>query len=424
MKNIQNRLLLLFVIVFLLSVPIYWSLNSGGFSTNSVIEGRILNTFPKLGYVEFKRTIWLTLRGRFEEAQDVFLTGLFDQSIQPQFLNASLDQFPFRIALIRLAKGSDRLLINTTYAILPDKAVPLDSKSKIYITKDGRTVIKDLLFFNESTKERLDHRIDNYEEIASKYPDKIFYVFYIEKLAYSKFDPRLPVYQDLDGGQSFDYFENHLPKNITLGMLGLSSIEDFNNYFYHTDHHWNIRGAWKAYQNIYEMVSKNYPGISPVNDSIQYIKYPNLTCLGTYARDTLYPFKPEPFEIATVSLPDFYILKRDYKITYNQNDNYNRGIFSTDPYVSHYEKYFGANDGFLTYRFNNNATKNLLLIGTSYKIPIQPWIASHYQTSYFVNPVKIEDFSMEKFLKEHKVDDIIILTTMDELLNLEDAINP
>lgn len=424
MKTLQNRLQLFLVILFLLSVPLYWSLNDGNFSTNSVIEGRILNTFPKLGYKEFKRTIWLTFRGRFEEAQDIFLTGILDQSIQPQFLSASLDQFPLRISLIRLAKASDRLMINATYSMLPDKAVPLDSKSEIYITKDGKTVIKGLLFFNELTKKKLDLRIKNYADLSAKYPDKNFYVFYFEKIAFSKFDPRLSVFPGLDGGQSFDYFESHLPKNISLGLMDLSSIEDFNEYYYHTDHHWNIRGAWKAYQEIYKMVSKNYPGISPVNDSIHYIEYPNLTSLGTYARDTLYPFKPEPFEIATVNLADFSILQRDYKITYNQNDEYNQGIYSVDPYVSHYEKYFGTNNSFLTYYFSNNATKNLLLIGTSYKIPLQPWIASHYKISYFVNPVKYGSFSMEKFLKDHKVDDIIILTDMDELLNSEDAINP
>jgi hypothetical protein len=138
----------------------------------------------------------------------------------------------------------------------------------------------------------------------------------------------------------------------------------------------------------------------------------------------MYPFKPEKFEIARVDLPNYYILERDYKILYNESAEYNAGIFDNDPYVSHYAEYFGTNKDFVTYHFDNGATKNLLLIGTSYKIPLQPWIASHYHESYFVNPLQYKNFSLARFMRDHKVDDIIILTDMDEILDPAAAIKP
>jgi hypothetical protein len=424
MKTTLQRLQIIIFIGFLLSVPLYWLSQDGNFNTTSVIEGRILSSFPKMGYSEVKRTIWLAVRGRFADAKDVFISRLEDQTIQDQFASAASDQFPLRISLIRMVKAADRAMIASTYSLLPDKALPADSKTQIYVTRDRSTVIKGLLFFNDETKRELDARIKVLSDLAAEFPDKHIYVFYFEKLAYSKFDPRLPNFVGLDGGQSFEYFAANLPQDITLGKMELTSVNDYNDYFYHTDHHWNIRGAWKAYQEMYTMVCVNYPGISPANDTIQYITYPDLEFLGTYARDTMYPFKPEKFEIARVDLPYYYILERDYKILYNKSTEYNAGIFDKDPYVSHYAEYFGTNKKFLTYHFDNGATKNLLLIGTSYKIPLQPWIASHYFESYFVNPLEYPNFSLARFMRDHNVDDIIILTDMDELLDPAAAIEP
>ena len=424
MKTFLSRIQILLVICFLLSIPAYWLTGVGEVKTTSIIEGRILTVFPKFGINEIKRSVWLIFRGRFQDSWGVFIDPLTSQTIQSQFSSSVSDQFPLRLPLIRLAKAADRAMIGTTYAFLPDQMVPADTKSQIYISKDGTTVIKGLLFFNDDTRDKLDERIANYSALADEFPEKHFYVFYFEKPAYSNLDPRLGTFQNLDGGRSFAYFKANLPANITLGEMDLSSIDEYNTNFFHTDHHWNIRGAWAAYQDMYIMVSANYPGISPVNDSIQYSTYPDLTFLGTYARDTLYPFKPEPFEIARVELPEFYILERDFKITYNRSEQYNTGVFKHDPYVSHYAEYFGTNNALLTYHFENGSTRNLLLIGTSYKIPLQPWISSHYHESYFIIPFENPDFSLKRFLKEHQVDDIIILTNMDELLDPVNEINP
>lgn len=424
MKTLFARIQIYLVIFFLLLVPSFWLSRGGEFETTSIIEGRILNVFPNFGINEIGRSLWLVVRGRFQDAGGVFIGPLASQTIQTQFSNAASDQFPLRLPLIRFAKAADRVMIDTTYTFMPDQMVPADTKTQIYISKDGTTVIKGLLFFNDETRDKLDERIANYSALADEFPEKHFFIFYFEKPAYSSLDPRLGTFQNLDGGRSFEYFKANLPSNITLGEMDLSSIDEYNTNFYHTDHHWNIRGAWAAYQDMYTMVSTHYPEISPVNNSIQYITYPDLTFLGTYARDTLYPFKPEPFEIARVELPEYSIIERDFKISYNQSEQYNNGIFEHDPYVSHYAKYFGTNNALLTYHFENGATRNLLLIGTSYKIPIQPWIASHYNESYFIIPFENPDFSLKRFLRQNQVDDIIILTDMDELLDPVNAINP
>ena len=392
--------------------------------STSIIEGRELTKFPQLGIVEITRTIWLVGKGRFDDAKDVFSNKIVDRSIQNQLTTAVSDHFPMRIGFIRLARGFDLAMVRAAYALLPDSAIPMGTRSEIYITKDQATVIKGLLENNEENQAQLDERIQDLSTLAGNYPDKHVYVFYFERLAYSDLDPRLPYFPNLDGGRLFEHLKQELPETITLGTLEISSVDEFNEYYYHTDHHWNIRGAWNAYQEMYKMVCQDFPDISPMNDSITFKTYPDLLFLGTYARDTLFPFKPETFEIGEVSLPNYSVYTRDYVIKYNLSDEYNSGIYSKDPYVSRYAEYFGANSPFLMYSFDNHASKNLLLIGTSYKIPIQPWIASHYQLSYFVNLANYPDFSLSGFLEDHQVDDIIILADMNELLDPTLSIKP
>jgi hypothetical protein len=175
---------------------------------------------------------------------------------------------------------------------------------------------------------------------------------------------------------------------------------------------------------MYGMVEPHYSDISPILAPPDIKAYPALSFLGTYARDTLYPFQPEEFEIGTVQTDAFKIIKDGQVINYNDSAEYNKGIFEANPYVSHYAKYFGEEAGLLEYQFNNTATRNLLLFGTSYKIPLQPWIGSHYHKAYFVDLKFYRTFSLEKFIQEHQVDDIIILSDMTELTDSKLLIHP
>jgi hypothetical protein len=424
MKPFIYRIQFFLVIIALLAVPVFWSAMSRWFEPISIIEGRDLETFPDTGWLEVKRTLWLVTRGRITEARELLIDRVMDRSLQDQFTLATSDHFPLRLNLIRAAKGFDLGMIYSTYAFLPDRAVPTNTRNEIFITWDQSTVIKGLPLYDEQDEQALDARIAEISTIANQYPDINVYVFYFELLANSEQNPMLPAIPGLDGGRSYAYLKDHLPANVTLDAMLLPDVAEFNQDFYHTDHHWNIRGAWKAYQQMYTMVSANYPGISPINDSIQYKTFPDLLFLGTYARDSLYPFSPELFEIGEVELPQYVVMTRDYPIDYNKSEQYLAGVFSKNPYVSRYAEFFGENYPYMEYVFDNGASRNLLVIGTSYKIPIQPWIASHYYESYFVNVSIDPEFSLSEFMQTHHVDDLIILTDMDELLSQKDSIRP
>ncbi len=424
MKYHLQRVFILIFILGLMVVPGYWISRKGNFPKNSLIENRELQTFPEFSIEKIKITAWLLKEGLFENARVYFLDPFSRRTFQNDFIQASTDHFPLRIPLTRLAKLMDRVMIQLTYAFLPDKALPTDAFSGIYITRDEQTTFKGIPLFNAETTTLLNQRMKNLEDIANNHPDINVYLFYFDNLAYSIFDPRLPHISGLDGGRALNYVEENLPNGIHYGKVIFKDLDDQNQFYYLTDHHLNIHGEWKVYQELYDLLSTDYPGIIPKHETIKYLTFPGLEILGTYARDSLYPFEPETFEMGLVELPPHKIIHSGENPTYTNSSAYLQGEFDKDPYAPHYQEFFGENVGYVIYNFENNATKNLLLFGSSNKIPVQPWIASHYKESYFVN-LRIEDtFSLDTFLEEYHVDDLVILTDMNELLDPRLIIQP
>ena len=154
-------------------------------------------------------------------------------------------------------------MIRLAYIFQDDPAIPADAASGLIVFRDGSMIDAKPATFNIDTISNLETRIQNYRELMTEYPELNFYVYYIERLQSSTAHPLNPYFPEADRGQTFQYFEEHIPEGLEVGKLSLKTLDDRLKFFYRTDHHWNIRGAWKAYEDVYEMIAPNYPGISP-----------------------------------------------------------------------------------------------------------------------------------------------------------------
>ena len=199
-----------------------------------------------------------------------------------------------------------------------------------------------------------------------------------------------------------------MPTGLSLGQFAFSSFDDIK-WFYKTDHHWTMRGACRGYQQIYALLAQNYPGITPVVDCDHYMTVPGVQFLGSSARDALYPMQPEPIEVSTAPLPDHTILVDGKPSKYTQLASYLKGDFSTYPYTDHYRLIFGAFNKLVEYEFPASPQRNLLIIGSSYRTPVLPLVASHYRHTWVVDLRFVKDFRLGEFLNEHPVDDLLLL---------------
>jgi hypothetical protein len=323
------------------------------------------------------------------------------------------DRFPLRLAAIKTSKAVDRPMIELAYLFLKDPAIPADTGSDIYVTRNHSRLIAKPETFTNYNKKKINTRLQNYETLIQLFPEQNFYILYLESLADSKSNPLNSYFLNADNGRSIQYFSKRLPKGLVLVKMLLKSFEEYENYYYKTDHHWNIRGVCRGYDLIYPILARNYPKIPPKRNCSEFIALPGIKFLGSYARKTLYSIEPEVLEVSATKLPSYEILLDGKVINHTKLDQYLVGDFNQYPYADHLENIFGSIEQSIEYYFKDNPPRNLLLIGSSSRKPIEPFIASHYRHTYIIDLRYVEAFSLGKFMTENQVDDILVIGERD-----------
>jgi hypothetical protein len=203
-------------------------------------------------------------------------------------------------------------------------------------------------------------------------------------------------------------------------------MEDHLTYYYRTDHHWTARGILLAYEEIHDLLSINYPEISPLLQSEDIHLFDEIEYLGLLARRTLFPIQADEFSVEVVEFPPYEMYIRGNLITEDFRSRYFSGNYSMIPYTNHYNEFYGNVTSLIEYKFDNNTDRNLLIIGSSFRNALDPLLASHYKHTYCIDLRYNTSFSLSEFLAEHDVDDILIIG--DNAVAFEDVeywkINP
>lgn len=413
-KYILNLSLIVLVLIILVSPLLYWYSIDAKWETFSNIEERYLAVFPDALFRNQRTAVKRVFQGMFSEAIDLFFNDdAFnkDRSFQNQVESAIADQFPERIRMTEFSRTLERALISTSYALLPDPAFPTSLDTSSFITKERTRLFEPPIIYNASIKREINRRIENYSELINGNPNINFYALNIETIEYSKFNPLAKFYGNSDSGQSVNYFMENKPKNLQFRNFGISSYQDYDANFFRTDHHWNIRGALKAYKLIYEMLSKNYEEINPILDVSKIRLIDDLDFLGTYARRSLFPIKPEAFEYVEVKLPEYKTYVNGELRTYGGRERYLSGDFLRDNVYNHYQGFYGTFKKLIEYDFQNSSNRNLLIIGSSHARMIQLLIASHYHKTYVIDlrVGEVKAISLKLMISEYQIDDVLVL---------------
>jgi len=393
--------------MLILTVPTFWLVRGKPAPQVSIVEGRVLG-LPEKTYPTLKIAIDYIRQGKPEMAialvWDLFTGG----SLQKKFDGAATDQFPLRMPIIRFSKFVDRQMIKFVYSFTDDDIIPADMMSDIYIIRKEDALIYAPSIFGESNYGIIDERIINYQDMTSKYPEINFYLYFLEILEFSQANPLNQYFPEADKGQSFEYFQANLPSQISLRTLSLENLVDHLHYFYRTDHHWNTQGILAGYDDIYQMLSENYPNIPEKLSPTAMITFPGIEFIGTLGRQTLYPIPGDTFTGFEAEFPSCTIFDDGVEGDYDFRDEYLAGDYSNTPYTSHYEYYFGNQTGLLEYDCDTETDRNILIIGNSFTRPLVALIATQYKYTYFVDLRQVDDFSLSEFFIDHNVEDVLI----------------
>jgi len=410
-----------------LSPIFYWINLNGNWNKRSIVEERNLVAFPKISFRMLKTSIKRIFQGLYEDAGKIFFYQFINKNFQSQSEKAAADQILCRISLVEMARFFERIIIKSIYLLLPDGAYPASMKSGYYITRDEENLLRPLNVFSNEDKQNIDFRITNYKDLLAKNPKINFFVYNIEIIEYSKLYPISKYFPNADNGQSLQYFIENKPEGLIFKNFRIDSLKDFKDMFFKTDHHWNIHGALKAYDEIYQMLIEKYSEISPKVEVNEIKKVDNLYFLGSYARITLYPIEPDILEYADYEIEDYATYIDNKRTIYGNMSKYLNGTYSRNEYFNHYQGFYGEPVPLIHYHFSNESNRNLLMITSSYARMIQMMIASHFKDTYVIDLrfKEVRNKSLEEMILDYGISDVIIFGQPSvTYYSKEDSIKP
>lgn len=249
----------------------------------------------------------------------------------------------------------------------------------------------------------LDKKIENYNSFASKNKDVNVYLYYIEKDTDINFKTGKKV-------DIFEYIQKRL-NNIKASKFEIDNFEDFKEYFYKTDHHWNYKGSYKAYNEVLDLMNISNP-----------VKFVDEICLnksfsGSKASASVFnKIMKDDFCAYKFNFSNLDITVNGEKKDYGaQTEFFNN---TTDLKIT-YGNFYGWDDGEVIFKNNNSDSKNnLLVIGESYDNAILKLLAEKYNTTISIDLRNYKyymqkDFDFQYYKEKYNINKVLFIGNVD-----------
>lgn len=326
------------------------------------------------------------------------ISEFIDNNYQNNLEQALSDQFikgeSFKIYLI----GYQNTLYNGIYSNLfhNNRENSYYSVSKGYMGYDNA----DYLLYGVYSSDIVEKEIDDFQKVSEPYNkiknvDKYLYFINTEQTIDFR-NVNNDIYDDI----------SKLYNTFKPDYLEINNFDDYKNYFYKTDHHWNYKGSYQGYKDIINlMLGDKETLIEPLEEKIFDFNF-----YGTKAnRSKFYSYK-EKFAVYTFDIPVYKTFIDGEEKEYGLSSSYLNGEYNTDRTISHYAAYYGGDYAEIVYDFNQPNKENLLIISGSFSNAINNLVASHFNKTYVIDLRHYKNFNVDEYIKENNIDKFIFIT--------------
>ena len=269
----------------------------------------------------------------------------------------------------------------------------------------------------EDRQTEIDAKAENLNAAFARHPELRFYVYYIEKDTDIEFDTGLKT-----GFSDCVMDALHLPDS-QKGIFRVNSFDEFSQWFFRTDHHWNYAGSYRAYTELMALFGKSDLLVPSGPEFIA-----GGMC-GTKARvvgaDALFT---EELYAYRYDFPEMRItINGEAAADYGrQSDTFTEADYGTMGYSS----FYGDDYGEIIFQTDKTGAGNLLVIGESFDNALLKLLASSFENTYSIDLRNYERengkvFSFSDYCAAHGITDVLLIGNMDyfvlEDFRLEDA---
>lgn len=345
---------------------------------------------------------------------------------------AMSDQFPFREQVVKKYLTIFNAAENMTYGVArlfmhqQDNQYILHSIGNYELIEDtGYITVRPSI--DPMDPGTVQQRISQLERLHANYPDLLMYTYFVSQA----FD--MPWFNDCIGATAADHYqeiEDAVPDYIRCGHLVYRDLDDYMNIHYKTDHHWNDRGADRGYQDIYSMMSRDISlsDLRRPTAENQVSKTYDFKYLGSYGRSLgeLYDGGYDEFSFFDYALPqreaaviDPDTLEELAVSKIGLYDEYRHGEINKSIGTDHFIAMYGTakdsagksySDGVYPFviRSSEGNGLNLLITGDSYDRAIRDALASHFDTTVYLDYRTLSKVPIDDIIERYHIDVMLI----------------
>ena len=348
-------------------------------------------------------------------------------------LDAALsDQFPFRETVVKRYLSLFNASENCSYSAIKLFSKKQDNQYVLhpignYGLIEDTGYITDYPSTNPFDADAVQNRVEQLAYIHKEYPDIKLYTYYVSQ-AYD-----MPWFNNYLGTPAADHYQEiagAVPDYVRTGHLVYRDLEDYMNVHYKTDHHWNHRGAQRGYEDIYAMMSNDFElgeMRKPINEC-RITETFDFAFTGSYGMSLgeLYEDGYDEFSFYEYDFPDREgaVIDPDTldeikvaKICLY--DEYQTGGINTAKGINHYIILYGyarepGGNGYCDEEYpfiiknSGGNGMNLLITGDSHSRAIRDLLASHFDTTVYLDYRTLSKVPIDYIIEQYDIDVLLI----------------
>ncbi len=385
----------------------------------SVIENRALTKFPKFSLADF-------FSGKYQKDLE---SSLSDQMVGGQTIKEKItsgkaekvtDLQTKILANLNISESNvqnkDEQEQNKQEQNVQEQEKPKEVRNIKYIPISGGTVYhygdSPYMVFKcrslKNNKDKIKKMATSYQKHFEGIDSYFYFVNTSKSIDFNKVD---------DTENEFLTYIKQVFTDFKCDGLKISSYDQYKEYFYQTDHHWNYKGSYQGYKDVINLLLPGEDVLEPIETKTFPVYY-----YGSNARTTAVYTNKEKFTVYDFKFPKHTVYVNGYLSGYGNRDMYYNNGYSTEKGYNHYGAFYGGDYAEVVFDFNQPEKENLLVIAPSYSNAIDRLVASHFNKTYYIDLRHYQNqfgktFNPEEYCKKNKIDKFLLLISIDHLTN-------
>lgn len=244
---------------------------------------------------------------------------------------------------------------------------------------------------------------DTMNPIIDQFGEVSFYAYFITTSSAIDFNADKPV------DRYFPYVSEHLHiKNMRRFVV--NDFNDYQKYFYRSDHHWNHVGSYRGYRDLLGMLKPDEIPVTPLDE----VCFDELDFQGSSARLAAYYDTHETFCVYQMPEVDgITTLINGNEAIYGHERDYFNHEYETEAGTSHYGNFYGGDNGEVVF-MNPEKEGSLLVLGNSFDNAVINQLSRHFHEIRVIDWRYFEaelgyPFNLSEYIQINKIDQVLFI---------------